>query len=109
LNSATNNTIHTIVFLSCDWLLVLGSLTQNIRNFAKSLEGWLKKSMAGVPDEMIKTKVNYSVSQSAQHCLLLTSEMHNLLSNLLLKVKFPWGLAHQRRNAFVSQSRFVQS
>ena len=34
-----------------------GLLTQAIRNFAKSLEGWLKTSMAGVPDDMIKTKV----------------------------------------------------
>jgi len=37
-----------------------GSLTQAIRNFAKSLESWLKNSMSGVPGEMIKTKVrNY--------------------------------------------------
>lgn len=33
------------------------SLTQAIRNFAKSLENWLKGSMTGVPEEMIKTKV----------------------------------------------------
>ena len=40
----------------CDHLLV-GSLTQAIRNFAKSLEGWLKGAMTGVPDEIVKTKV----------------------------------------------------
>ena len=33
-----------------------GSLTQAIRNFAKSLEGWLKSAMEGVPQEMVKTK-----------------------------------------------------
>jgi regulatory factor X 1/2/3 len=35
-----------------------GTLTQAIRNFAKSLEGWLKSSMMGVPEEMLKTKVS---------------------------------------------------
>lgn len=34
-----------------------GSLTQAIRNFAKSLENWLKGAMTGVPEEMVKTKV----------------------------------------------------
>ena len=33
------------------------SLTQAVRNFAKSLEGWLKGSLVGVPEEMVKTKV----------------------------------------------------
>lgn len=51
------------------------SLTQNIRNFAKSLEGWLKKSMAGVPDEMIKTKVG-AVSAFAQILRRYTSLNH---------------------------------
>lgn len=37
-----------------------GSLTQAIRNFAKSLEGWLKNAMRGVPEEMMKTKVRTS-------------------------------------------------
>lgn len=35
-----------------------GSLTQAIRNFAKSLENWLKSAMHFVPEEMVKTKVN---------------------------------------------------
>ncbi len=34
-----------------------GSLTQAIRNFAKTLEGWLKNATTGVPEEMCKTKV----------------------------------------------------
>lgn len=38
--------------------MLTGSLTQAMRNFAKSLEGWLKNAMAGVPDEMVKHKVN---------------------------------------------------
>ena len=38
-------------------VLISGSLTQAIRNFAKTLEGWLKTATAGVPEEMSKTKV----------------------------------------------------
>ena len=37
--------------------MTAGSLTQAIRNFAKSLEGWLKTAMQGIPEEMIKAKV----------------------------------------------------
>lgn len=37
-----------------------GSLTQAIRNFAKSLENWLKGAMQGVTEEMVKTKVSSS-------------------------------------------------
>ncbi|CAN8027716.1 unnamed protein product, partial [Ixodes persulcatus] len=33
------------------------SLTQAIRNFAKSLEGWLTSAMQGVPEDMVKVKV----------------------------------------------------
>lgn len=43
-------------------LYFIGSLTQAIRNFAKSLEGWLKSAMVGVPEEMLKTKVSALVS-----------------------------------------------
>ena len=43
---------------SC-WLV--GSLTQAVRNFAKSLEAWLKGALVGVPDEMVKTKVSLRV------------------------------------------------
>ena len=35
-----------------------GSLTQAIRNFAKSLEGWLKNAMQNVPEDMVRTKVS---------------------------------------------------
>lgn len=35
-----------------------GALTQAIRNFAKSLEGWLNNAMNAVPQRMIQTKVN---------------------------------------------------
>lgn len=35
-----------------------GSLTQAIRNFAKSLENWLKGAMTGVPEKMYKAKVS---------------------------------------------------
>ena len=35
----------------------LGSLTQAIRNFAKSLESWLRNSMGGCCNIMVETKV----------------------------------------------------
>jgi hypothetical protein len=34
-----------------------GALTQAIRNFAKSLEGWLSNAMNNIPQRMIQTKV----------------------------------------------------
>lgn len=34
-----------------------GTLTQAIRNFAKSLEGWLTNAMTNFPQEIIRTKV----------------------------------------------------
>lgn len=36
-----------------------GALTQAIRNFAKSLEGWLTNAMNAIPQRMIQTKVKY--------------------------------------------------
>lgn len=35
-----------------------GALTQAIRNFAKSLEGWLSNAMNAIPQRMIQTKVH---------------------------------------------------
>lgn len=35
----------------------LGTLTQAIRNFAKSLEGWLTNAMTNFPQEIVRTKV----------------------------------------------------
>ncbi|XP_041359336.1 DNA-binding protein RFX2-like isoform X2 [Gigantopelta aegis] len=51
------------------------SLTQAIRNFAKSLENWLKGAMAVVPEEMVKTKVG-AVSAFAQTLRRYTSLNH---------------------------------
>jgi len=51
------------------------SLTQAIRNFAKSLEGWLKSAIVGMPDEMTKTKVS-AVSAFAQTLRRYTSLNH---------------------------------
>lgn len=38
-----------------------GALTQAIRNFAKSLEGWLTNAMSSIPQRMIQTKVRVFV------------------------------------------------
>lgn len=38
--------------------LLSGALTQAIRNFAKSLEGWLSNAMNAIPQRMIQTKVD---------------------------------------------------
>ncbi|XP_052245141.1 DNA-binding protein RFX2-like isoform X4 [Dreissena polymorpha] len=51
------------------------SLTQAIRNFAKSLENWLKGAMANVPEEMVKTKLG-AVSAFAQTLRRYTSLNH---------------------------------
>ncbi|KAK7101164.1 DNA-binding protein RFX2-like isoform X3 [Littorina saxatilis] len=51
------------------------SLTQAIRNFAKSLEGWLKLAMQGIPDDMIKAKLG-AVSAFAQTLRRYTSLNH---------------------------------
>ncbi|XP_022244054.1 DNA-binding protein RFX2-like isoform X7 [Limulus polyphemus] len=51
------------------------SLTQAIRNFAKSLEGWLTSAMAGCPDDMVRVKVS-AVSAFAQTLRRYTSLNH---------------------------------
>lgn len=40
-------------------LLLLGALTQAIRNFAKSLESWLTNAMMNIPEEMVRIKVHH--------------------------------------------------
>lgn len=51
------------------------SLTQAIRNFAKSLENWLKGAMTGVPEKMYKAKAG-AVSAFAQTLRRYTSLNH---------------------------------
>lgn len=49
------------LFRSAFILQHLGALTQAIRNFAKSLEGWLSNAMNNIPQRMIQTKVSLYV------------------------------------------------
>ncbi|KAL8598600.1 hypothetical protein ACOMHN_013483 [Nucella lapillus] len=51
------------------------SLTQAIRNFAKSLEGWLRTAMQDMPEDMIKAKLG-AVSAFAQTLRRYTSLNH---------------------------------
>ncbi|XP_077499525.1 DNA-binding protein RFX2-like isoform X6 [Amblyomma americanum] len=51
------------------------SLTQAIRNFAKSLEGWLTSAMQGCPEDMVKVKIG-GVSAFAQTLRRYTSLNH---------------------------------
>ncbi|XP_050023694.1 DNA-binding protein RFX2-like isoform X2 [Dermacentor andersoni] len=51
------------------------SLTQAIRNFAKSLEGWLTSAMQGCPEDMVKIKIG-AVSAFAQTLRRYTSLNH---------------------------------
>lgn len=44
------------------FFLFSGALTQAIRNFAKSLEGWLSNAMNAIPQPMIQTKVEEATS-----------------------------------------------
>lgn len=47
-----------------------GALTQAIRNFAKSLEGWLTTAMNAVPQRMVQTKVSVYQPDSLLQVLL---------------------------------------
>lgn len=46
-----------------------GTLTQAIRNFAKSLEGWLTNAMTSFPQEIIRTKVSAEVFVRLSACM----------------------------------------
>ncbi|XP_031414229.1 transcription factor RFX3 isoform X2 [Clupea harengus] len=73
------------------------ALTQAIRNFAKSLEGWLNTAMNAVPQRMVQTKVSavsafaqtlrrYTslnhLAQAARAVLQNTSQINQMLSDL---------------------------
>ncbi|XP_052463657.1 transcription factor RFX3 isoform X2 [Carassius gibelio] len=73
------------------------ALTQAIRNFAKSLEGWLTNAMSSIPQRMIQTKVSavsafaqtlrrYTslnhLAQAARAVLQNTSQINQMLSDL---------------------------
>lgn len=53
-----------LVFFSVFVVFVVaaGALTQAIRNFAKSLEGWLNNAMNAIPQRMIQTKVHFTLT-----------------------------------------------
>ncbi|XP_033820609.1 DNA-binding protein RFX2 isoform X2 [Periophthalmus magnuspinnatus] len=76
---------------------VPSTLTQAIRNFAKSLEGWLTSAMTSFPHEIIRTKVavvsafaqtlrRYTslnhLAQAARAVLQNTSQINQMLSDL---------------------------
>ncbi|KAM6963300.1 DNA-binding protein RFX2 isoform 1-T1 [Aplochiton taeniatus] len=76
---------------------VPSTLTQAIRNFAKSLEGWLTTAMADFPQEIVRTKVavvsafaqtlrRYTslnhLAQAARAVLQNTSQINQMLSDL---------------------------
>ncbi|XP_062870005.1 transcription factor RFX3 isoform X2 [Trichomycterus rosablanca] len=73
------------------------ALTQAIRNFAKSLEGWLTNAMSSIPQKMTQTKVSavsafaqtlrrYTslnhLAQAARAVLQNTSQINQMLSDL---------------------------
>ncbi|KAK7895227.1 hypothetical protein WMY93_020552 [Mugilogobius chulae] len=73
------------------------ALTQAIRNFAKSLEGWLTNAMTAIPQRMIQTKIaavsafaqtlrRYTslnhLAQAARAVLQNTSQINQMLSDL---------------------------
>ncbi|XP_051894058.1 DNA-binding protein RFX2-like isoform X3 [Pristis pectinata] len=76
---------------------VPSALTQAIRNFAKSLEGWLMSAMSGFPQQMVRTKVGVvsafaqtlrrytslnHLAQAARAVLQNTSQINQMLSDL---------------------------
>uniref|UniRef100_A0A7N8X7L7 Transcription factor RFX3 n=1 Tax=Mastacembelus armatus TaxID=205130 RepID=A0A7N8X7L7_9TELE len=73
------------------------ALTQAIRNFAKSLEGWLNNAMNAIPQRMVQTKIaavsafaqtlrRYTslnhLAQAARAVLQNTSQINQMLSDL---------------------------
>ncbi|XP_072372996.1 transcription factor RFX3 isoform X3 [Scyliorhinus torazame] len=73
------------------------ALTQAVRNFAKSLEGWLTNAMNNIPQQMVRTKVGavsafaqtlrrYTslnhLAQAARAVLQNTSQINQMLSDL---------------------------
>ncbi|XP_043946697.1 DNA-binding protein RFX2 [Protopterus annectens] len=76
---------------------VPGTLTQAIRNFAKSLEGWLTNAMCDFPQKILQTKVGVvsafaqtlrrytslnHLAQAARAVLQNTSQINQMLSDL---------------------------
>uniref|UniRef100_A0A671KYQ0 DNA-binding protein RFX2 n=1 Tax=Sinocyclocheilus anshuiensis TaxID=1608454 RepID=A0A671KYQ0_9TELE len=76
---------------------VPSTLTQAIRNFAKSLEGWLTSAMSDYPQEIVRTKVSVvsafaqtlrrytslnHLAQAARAVLQNTSQINQMLSDL---------------------------
>ncbi|KAH0625945.1 hypothetical protein JD844_034334 [Phrynosoma platyrhinos] len=76
---------------------VPGTLTQAIRNFAKSLEGWLVNAMSDFPQQIVQTKVGVvgafaqtlrrytslnHLAQAARAVLQNTSQINQMLSDL---------------------------
>uniref|UniRef100_A0A8B9G8U8 DNA-binding protein RFX2 n=1 Tax=Amazona collaria TaxID=241587 RepID=A0A8B9G8U8_9PSIT len=76
---------------------VPSTLTQAIRNFAKSLEGWLMNAMSDFPPEIVQTKVGVvsafaqtlrrytslnHLAQAARAVLQNTSQINQMLSDL---------------------------
>ncbi|XP_068518105.1 DNA-binding protein RFX2 isoform X7 [Anas acuta] len=74
-----------------------GTLTQAIRNFAKSLEGWLMNAMSEFPPKIVQTKVGVvsafaqtlrrytslnHLAQAARAVLQNTSQINQMLSDL---------------------------
>lgn len=59
-----------------DSLLVLGGMTQGIRNFAKGLESWIHTSMAGYPQDLVNLKI------SIANCLAQTLRRYTSLNHL---------------------------
>lgn len=61
---ASSFTVMSLFFFSVFVVFVVapGALTQAIRNFAKSLEGWLNNAMNAIPQRMIQTKVHFTLT-----------------------------------------------
>lgn len=62
-------------------LSVPGTLTQAIRNFAKSLEGWLTNAMSDFPQRVIQTKVTRSQYSAPPPHERTGSPRHPLMGN----------------------------
>uniref|UniRef100_A0A8C5ES63 RFX-type winged-helix domain-containing protein n=1 Tax=Gouania willdenowi TaxID=441366 RepID=A0A8C5ES63_GOUWI len=99
MNTCDHLMYHALVEILIPDVLrpIPSALTQAIRNFAKSLEGWLNNAMNAVPQRMIQTKIaavsafaqtlrRYTslnhLAQAARAVLQNTSQINQMLSDL---------------------------
>lgn len=72
-------------------------MTQAIRNFAKSLEGWLSNAMNNIPQRMIQTKVDKIIAALFLHWQTQWAVLSKSNSILTLMLNFTFSTVSNGR------------